>query len=411
MDNKDLQNEIVEAAATKAADLTNEAVETKTAEINEKLETKADAAAVEKLAVSVDKLVESQKSFNIGTPKKTNKEEFLNEIKSKANQLSSGGRFTIKTEDFGLTMKDLGIAAGADNYAAYREGMVDDIKYDPNYQTRLTNFLEVYSLPGTGAIRYNQESTHTEPSDYLKAEGAAASQSTFNVQPVTEAANTAMGLITVPNEWMDEITSVNSYVMRRLTGDVLDAVDRQILRGSGSGNSWTGINSHVASANDLDDTTTIQAFLSDSTQDSVDGANAWDVFNAVAAELEGSNFRPNLVILNPVDYRALSWIKSTQNEYVINQAMQANQPFLYFNNLRIVPNAAQTLGDFTLIDSSAAGVFLQKGLTFEFGMNDDDFASNSISARAMVRGGVAGFRPNGLTTGTISLVADELETP
>ena len=150
----------------------------------------------------------------------------------------------------------------------------------------------------------------------MKAEGAAASQSTFNVQPVTEAANTAMGLITVPNEW-------------------------------------------------------------------------------ISAELR----------------LQISWVKSTQNEYVINQAMQANQPFLYFNNLRIVPNAAQTLGDFTLIDSSAAGVFLQKGLTFEFGINDDDFASNSISARAMVRGGVAGFRPNGLTTGTISLVADELETP
>ena len=111
-----------------------------------------------------------------------------------------------------------------------------------------------------------------------------------------------------------------------------------------------------------------------------------------------------MCILNPVDFRHLGTIKSNQSEYVLNQAITNGRMAWYFMGLEIVPSSAQAAGTFTVYDKMALGYHVNQGVTFEYGYNTDDFISNNITAKAIVRGAQVTYRPNGIVTGTLSVL-------
>ena len=174
MEDKNLQNEIVEAAATKAATISNEALETKATEINETLNTKANKDDVLSLAKSIDEVKEmATKNFNIGAAKRSGNQEMLEATKSGiAAMKNDGDKFSISTKDFSA-------GDGADLYQAFRDSVVTDIKYDPNFQTRLRNFVPVYGANASGVVRFNQESALTDNTG-TKTRGAAGTSNVPN---------------------------------------------------------------------------------------------------------------------------------------------------------------------------------------------------------------------------------------
>ena len=398
MEDKNLQNEIVEAAATKAASISNEALETKSAEINETLETKANKDDVLSLAKSIDEVKEmATKNFNIGAAKRSGSEEMLEATKAGiAAMKNDGDKFSISTKDFSA-------GPGTTLYQAFRDSIVTDIKYDPNYQTRLRNFVPVYGANASGVVRFNQESALTD-STATKIRGAAGTSNVQTVSPVIKPIQTIQSALTIPREDLMDIAGIDSYVNQRLIGLLMDEEDNQILTGNATAPNYEGINTSAPADQTLTTAALADAFLSDSVENSISNANNYDVLNSVAAELEGNNFRPSMCILNPVDFRHLGTIKSNQSEYVLNQAVTNGRMAWYFMGLEIVPSSAQAAGTFTVYDKMALGYHVNQGVTFEYGYNTDDFISNNITAKAIVRGAQVTYRPNGIVTGTLSVL-------
>ena len=400
MENIDnIKNEIVEKSAAKAIETSNETISAAKAELNETLETKASSESVEKLANDMDKLSEKFESINVGQSKKSPAQEAASFIKSGVDKLREKG-----SGEFSLNTKDLGIAAGVSptGIAAYGETMDNMIYYDPHHATRLRNFLPSFSAPEGGAIRFNEESANTGNPTSPKVKGAAGSNSTLTVRPVTRAVETIQTATTIPEEHLTDIAGINTYLNQKLMKIAMDLEDTQIMTGSGTSPQLTGLNTSIApAAQRLSGQSQIDAYLDNSLEDVVSSINNYDVLNVVAAEMEGRNFKPNLAILNPRDFRALSWIKSssTQGEYVLTQAMEQGQPAYYWGGLRIVPSAAQTVGDYTILDTNSVGYWLREGVEFRFSYNDDDFISNSITARVKFRSALTGFVPEGVVTG------------
>lgn len=394
MEGKDLQNEIVEAASTKAAAITNEAMETKTNAIEESLNTKTAELTdnVLKLAKSIDEVKEmSTKNVNIGAAKRSPQAEF---IKASANDLVKAVKSGGKVD---LSLKDFSAGSGADNYAIYSENRIDDIKYDPNHSSRLSTLLGVSSSEG-GALRYNRETAETDSAG-PKAKGAAGTQSSVTITPITEAWVTLFNPLTIPQEWLDDTPAIESFLSKRLLGNLYDVEDIQALTGDGTGQNYSGINNQGTTATQAG-LETLFGGLADSFGTA---ANEFDALVATAQGMKNQGFRPTKVILNPIDKGALMLLKASTNEYLIQQTVTPDGSIKEFwNGMEIIEHQAQTAGVYTMIDPMHVDLYRRQGASFRFGYNDTDFISNEITAVAKMRGGVAVYNPNGARNQTFA---------
>ena len=80
----------------------------------------------------------------------------------------------------------------------------------------------------------------------------------------------------------------------------------------------------------------------------------------------------------------------------------------FWNGVRVVPCAAQAAGTYTVVDSSTIGYAIREGISIEFGQNENDFATNSVSVRASLRGALLNYLPKGVVTGTFSVAEASL---
>ena len=380
------------------------AIETKANEVMETVNTKANAEEVEVLKAEVvkatentallqnqiDELKASNQNTEITVKTGTHLSELLNEKKDAIAAIKKG-------ESVMLDLKDFTGSTGAGS-APYGDERVADIKYDPNYSNRLRGVLMTGATSGTGAIRYSQETAETD-SSAGKGKGAAGTQSAVTLTDVHQPIITLFNVLTLPQEWVDDVAMIESYLSTRLMGNLMDVEDDQLLNGSGSGNNYRGINTAAVAKVEAD----FDTFFGSLANSYGTSANHYDVLTAAKAGLANTNFRANCAILNPIDAAKLATLKASTNEYVLHQTVSPNGEIKQFwNGMEVIESPAQNAGTFTVFDKNAAQYWMREGVSVEFGMNDDDFASNSISVRAIIRGAVATYLPAGIVTGLFS---------
>lgn len=75
----------------------------------------------------------------------------------------------------------------------------------------------------------------------------------------------------------------------------------------------------------------------------------------------------------------------------------------FWNGIEIIKSNAQATGTFTVLDSKkATSYWTREGVSVEFGYDQDDFSTNSMTVRAKLRGAVTNYRPNGIVSGTFA---------
>ena len=397
----------IETKANEVATKSAEAIEATKAELNEAL-TKATTEANEKaemLQKSIDDLKEmSTKNFNIGGQKRTELNEKFNDAVSDYHSKGKGV-FNIKSvEELGMINKTFSSTPGAAS-AIYGDYRNTDIKFDPNYANRLRNVIPTGALGSDGSIRFTRELATTDFSNKgPKAKGTAQNAVVQNLEDVHIPVQTLQIFNSIPEEWMDDTAMIESYLSNRLMSELMDTEDEQILRGSGSGNNYQGINSNGrAFANAAAITSYVGSSIA-GLFDSSNGANLFDVLTAAKAGLANTNYMADCVILNPLDVATLVLAKATTNEYVLQQTVTpAGSVQSFWNGLKIVETPAQTAGTFTILDSKKATQYwMREGVQIEFDRNGTDFAANSMSIRAKVRGNVTNYLSNGIVSDAIS---------
>ena len=406
MDNnlENVKNEIVDGAATKATEKAVEAaqgaVDAVKSELVDAITKSADAQteANQIFQKQLDEIKKQAPAVIKSTGSGSELQQLLAEKKDDIARLKSDRGGSVV-----LDLKTFSASAGAAS-APYSDQRVSEIKYDPNFMNRLRNFIPMGNTGQDGAIRHNFESAETD-STAPKSKGAVQTQSAVTVTDVHTPIQTIWNALTLPKEHLDDINMIESYLSTRLMGNLMDVEDVQILRGSGTAPNYSGINTNTrAFANAGAITSYVGSGISADFSTATNPANLYDVLAAAKAGMENTNFRPSLVILNPLDYTRIALIKASTREYVLSQAINAGSGQLetFFMGMRVLSTPAQTAGTFTLVDPQAIQYWQREGASVEFGYNGDDFKDNNITVRAGLRGALTTYKQNGIVSDAFS---------
>ena len=408
---ENLKNEIVEGAATKAAaDATQAATKVATEKSEElKAQVTGDMEVLQNSFDEMKETMESKASVGIGK-RRTELNEKFNDAMSDCKR---GGKGVLELKSIeelkGLSSKAFSSTAGAGS-AIYRDERVGDIKYDPNYQYRLRNVLMTGSTSSAGSIRFNQEATTTDYSNVgTKVKGTAQANVVQDLADVHVPIQTIQAINSIPEEWLDDTAMIESYLSTRLMGELMDAEDENILNGNpgtGAAGSLTaatafqGINTNGRGFTNAAAITDYVGAGITALYSASNLANFFDVLSVAKAGMANTNFHADVVILNPLDAVQISLIETTGAGYLLNQTQLHDGMTGYFwQGMKVVQTPAQAVGTFTLVDTKKATQYwMREGVNVEFDRNGTDFAANSISVRAKVRGNVTNYRPNGIVS-------------
>ncbi len=418
---EELKNQIdsaIETKATEVAEKSAEALEAKAAELNNEVsEVKSQNELLQK---QLDDVKSEVKSFNVTKMAKPTS-EFSEMLREKANDIAS----LKKGQSVTLDLKDFGSTSGAAS-APYGDERVSDIKYDPNFSNRVRQHLMTGSTSQTGAIRHTFEQNEVDTSGG-KAKGSGSSSigstgstrtaitahvgSAVYLQDVHTPIQTLWNFLTIPQEQLDDIAMIESYLSTRLMANLMDVEDVQLLRGSGTGSNYNGLATAKRAFADAAARETYIGGIADSVA-SAANVNNYEVITAVAAGMANENYVADKVFINPLDYYAMVLSKDADRNYVLQQTMAPNGEFkTIWSGIEFIKTPAQTAGTFTLIDSKQATQYwLRDGSSVEFGMNDDDFSQNNITVRASIRGALTNYKSNGIVSETFANFATAIGT-
>ena len=403
----ELKNAIDASIESKAAEVAKgaaESLEAKTAEINTELDTLKNQNV--ELQKSIDAMKEEFKAPAI--LKKVGGSEMSLMLTEKAQEiknLKKGDTVTLDLKNF--------LAQNGVESAVYGDERVSEIKYDPNFQNRVRNHVMTGTTSQTGAIRHTFETAESDnAAPKTKQAGltgsgvnAAQTQSSVTLRDVHTPIQTLFNLLTLPQEWQDDVAMIESYLSTRLLSNLMDVEDIQLLRGNGTAPNYNGLATGGRSFADNDAREAYIGSLADSIPaGAANVPNEYDVISAVAAGMANTNFQADKVFLNPIDYTAMVLSKATTQEYVLAQTIAPNGEFkTIWGGIEFVKTPAQTAGTFTLIDSKKSSQYwMREGAQVEFGMNADDFAANNISVRAIIRGALVNYYENGIVSDTFA---------
>ena len=377
--------EATEAAVAKSA----EAIEATKAELTESLTKSVSETteALETIQKQMDELKNNAPAIvkSVGT-----KSELFEKISEAKESYKKSGKAEMELKTF----------ASADGAAhqPYAYDQSAEIQHDPNYKNRLRAALPTSTSDAAGSFIFNRETVDGDAAA-PKAKGAAQPQTTKTLQRQEAAFQTMTNLFTIPEEWLDDVNRMESYLSRRLMGDLMDVEDRQIIGGDGTAPNLNGLNTFGATLGAAD----LGAWA-----DSVDSANRYDALTSFASILAQDDYMADTVILSPFDYYQIKLIKATTGEYVLGQTKDGYE---IFNGMKFIVNNAQTAGTFTVLDSKSIEYVMREGVNVKFDYNANDFASNNITVRAQLRGALVDYLPNGVKTGNFATVIGALETP
>ena len=382
------------------------AVETKSADLDSKLETKADAISVlevksatetnsnniELLQKSIDDVKLEVKSAEEAT-KVMEVKSFEQELKSlitdKKSDILNGTKVEMdfKTLSYGTD--------GAANVPM--EDRILDIKTDPHYKNRIRNHVMTGTTDGD-IVRYNEQQAGFANPIAGKAHGAAFADFSPTLENKEEKVITLGAFTTINEEQLDDVAGLNSFFKNQLMGYAMDVEDSQILFGSGSGNNWSGLAT--------DGTAWVDQRAAGAV--AVKNPNLFDVLTNGVAQMAKENYTPKKIFVNPADFygKDFALAKSDQGEYVLRQVQNGLTPVLYGAEIIVTP--AVTADKFIILDTIAAEYHMREGMTVEFYRNADDFQNNNISIRVKYRGAVTNYRPLGIVQGDITDAIAEL---
>ena len=406
----ELKNAIDTSIESKAAEVAKgaaDALEAKANEITTEVETLKNQNV--ELQKEIDKMKEDIKAPAI--LKKVGGSEFNEMISEKANEIKN----MKKGDTVTLDLKTFASSAGAAS-APYGDERVSDIKYDPNFYNRVRNHLMTGSTAGTGAVRHTfetAESDNAAPKAQSDGSGTGAGanaqpQSSVTLTDVHTPIQTLYNLLTLPQEQLDDIAYIESYLSTRLMGNLMDVEDVQLLRGNGTSPQYSGL---ANASRSFADAGARQTYVGGNGAGTLAGqfssaapANRYDVISVVVAGMANTNFTADKCFLNPIDYTAMVLSKDNDLAYSLTHSIAPNGEYkTIWGGIEFIKTPAQVAGTFTLIDSKKSSQYwMREGAQIEFGMNDNDFATNSVSVRAIIRGALVNYYQNGIVSDTFA---------
>lgn len=250
------------------------------------------------------------------------------------------------------------------------------------------------SLPiSTNAFEYVQENEAKNVNGAaFVAEGAQKPFGSTDFEAKTGTVKTIAHLARISKQLMADAPALVAYINQRLVYGVDLVVEDQLVTGDGTGQNLSGIlhdgnyTVHGATKANLGKAPTI-----------------FDLILFAKAKVEDAFFRPNVILLNPIDWTSMLMKKNASGDYYLGHPASVAPKYLW--GLPVWTTPAITQGKFLVGDfNAAATLWTRQGMTVEmFEQDVDNVQKNLVTIRAERRLGFGVERAAALCGGDLTL--------
>lgn len=206
------------------------------------------------------------------------------------------------------------------------------------------------------------------------AEAVAKANGQVSYQEVSVQVKKIAGFIKVSKEMLADLSFVQSEINNDLMEEVMQDIDNGLLNGNGIGANLDGV---------LNNATVWAAGIF--AGGVIPQPNVIDVLRIGKAQVEGNDFYPTHIVLNPADVARIELSKATGGEYTYPNFAEGIAPNMQLSGLTIVSSTNMTADNFLVGDFSKFNVRVREGVNIQVGYEGDDFARNMVSILAEAR--------------------------
>jgi len=332
MELNEKEKQLLEAIEQKMADKTKgfanaEEIQKQMAELKSLIEAK-DLEGVQKRLDEIDiKLKEkkpevSTKSIREQLLEHLNKDEVMNDIRK--------GR-SVSLELKAPTDMSLATSSGQ----AGRVEFAPTIGFDLLRGLMLANLLPEY--PTNANAVFYLDATSPEGGAGFVRDNAEAPQLSWTISQQSAPVKDVAVYAAYSQDMIDDIDNFAAQINQRLINELMVVYDQKLYNGYAP--------NHPEEFNGL--TYYAKPFEVKDNSLKTTAPNLRDVLNAACAQVEANAGKPNFVLLNPIDYRALKNTKTTEGHYVLPWDIS---PVLMVDGLYVIANPGIAKGNFLVGD-------------------------------------------------------------
>jgi hypothetical protein len=211
-----------------------------------------------------------------------------------------------------------------------------------------------------------------------KTEGTASSKSSFLLKTVEFKAFYNATYFTLSDETLDDLDEVMDEIAITAPDKILDSIDGKILGTTGDGS--TDIKGLFATGNHTD-------FATGTYTGTVEGANTIDLIAKAKLQCETNKYRPNVVLMNPVDIDNMAALKDANENSVLDRRVRwdnlGNPSFVM--GMRIIASTAITADTLAVMDNSQLIIGIRKDMSLQIGLNGTDLTEGQKTVVIKVR--------------------------
>lgn len=262
---------------------------------------------------------------------------------------------------------------------------------------RVAGIIASPAIPAVVGALLNSGTTTSNMIEYLKqtdednnaaetAEGAKKPYSTFEFATETAPVRTIAHITRITRQLADDLPALAAFIDNRMAKGVEDRVEAQIIKGDGTGQNLGGL---FKTGN-----------YTDHGYKTTDKFSKLDILKKCIARLQAAGYRPQAVLMNPLDWADLTLAKKTDGSYLLGNPANSAQDVVW--GVPVVLSASVTSGDFMVGDFfAAATVYTRQGTVVEiFEQDGDNVEKNLLTIRAECRKALAVEVPAALIGGT-----------
>lgn len=368
----------------KAQDDKLKAVEAKTAAAIEKYEGQIQqkSSVDQEVKDEVRELTEQFKSMSASVTELAQKQAGV--VHGSARELSAGEEF-VKSEQYKqfvagnvqrirMEVKNTVTSGSTTVFPDQNPGVISG-NFGP-----LTVRQILRSVPtGSNMVNSLREASWTNSAAFV-SQGSTKPESDITFEAYNVAIETVAHTIKMSNQLMADAPAVVAYIQTRLRDGLAQKVESQLINGNGTAPNLSG----------MTDSGNYTAYTPTSDDLLVDAIN-----RAKYTLWAATGMMPDALIVNPADWGAMERTREGAGSGMYLYGMPGVQAGVNPFGVRVVLSTNVTAGKFIIgaMDASAV-VYQRQGATLEFGLVNDDFAKNLVTARVEERLGLAIERPS-----------------
>jgi HK97 family phage major capsid protein len=315
--------------------------------------------------------------------------------------LSVGKKFSFEIDNFNSmetkVVGNMGSAANLTGSYFVQPTVVPGVIMQPYNQVHMRDILPLGNTGQTNTIRYVRDNGG-EGGPAMVAEAGTKPQVDRDLAIIDSPIRKIATYFRVPEEMIEDIPFLTSFLSNVGTEEVLAVEDTQILYGDGTGQNLSGL-------------ATAGNFTAFAAGTSVLGGspNEFDVLRAADKQMRTLKRTPSISLVSPTDYFNMISRKDSTGNYILSGGGNGLVPTV--NGFPIVQMNQIAAGDFIVMDRSAAQIFFRANITVRFYEQDQDNAiKNLVTIVIEERLALAIYYVSGIIKGTFAAGITDLTT-